>query len=322
MTGNEMVDGVGKLNITGNIIPDTWYRKITYSNGKPCLNAIIILSDIVYWYRPVEIRDERTGLLRGYKKKFKNDMLQRSYDDLANKFGLTKRQVKDAVDILVDMGVVIREFRNFTAGGMKLCNVTFLGISVRELEKITFEEEVVEFEEYSDDEGSVPPPTIERTTLLHSNVPSPTIERGTNTKITTENTTKITTESIDSSELPFGSSEPAADAPPLADVEPIILNTGEEWRPTEDDYQRFCRLYPNVDVKAAFRSMASWSFGNPKRRKTRNGVLKFVTTWLDKDQNNSRKQFHEQPRLSKEEQNRIAMEQLRKEIEDEERDKE
>ena len=287
MTGNEMVDGVGRLNITGNVIPEMWYRRITYNNGRPCLNAIIILSEIVYWYRPVEIRDERTGFIKGEKKKFKSDMLQRNYDALAEKFGLTKRQVKDAVDILVDMGVVIREFRNITSGGLKLNNVTFLGVNVEKLEEITYNDAslMVEGEECSNEADSVPPPTIERTTLPHSNVPAPTIERGTNTKITTKITTENTKGVIDSSELTKVTSEPEA---PLADVEPILTNKGEEWRPTQEEFEAFCRYHPNVDVKAEIVKMASWAFGNPKKRKTYGGMRKFVTTWLDKEQDRNR----------------------------------
>ena len=49
-TGNEIVDENAKLNISGNIIPQVWYRTIIRESGKPNLTAIIILADIVYWY--------------------------------------------------------------------------------------------------------------------------------------------------------------------------------------------------------------------------------------------------------------------------------
>ena len=51
-TGNRIVDEVGRINISGNIIPMVWFQAIRYPNGKPNVNAIIILADIVYWYRP------------------------------------------------------------------------------------------------------------------------------------------------------------------------------------------------------------------------------------------------------------------------------
>ena len=69
-TGNKAVDAVGEMNLTGNIIPEAWYRTIT-KNGKPCSLAILLLADIVYWYRPTEHRDETTQNVI-YKKKFRD----------------------------------------------------------------------------------------------------------------------------------------------------------------------------------------------------------------------------------------------------------
>ena len=51
-TGNEIVDANATLNFTGNIIPQAWYKTIIKDSGKPHLTAIVILADIVYWYRP------------------------------------------------------------------------------------------------------------------------------------------------------------------------------------------------------------------------------------------------------------------------------
>lgn len=42
-TGNEIVDENAKLNISGNIIPQVWYRTIIRESGKPNLTAIILL---------------------------------------------------------------------------------------------------------------------------------------------------------------------------------------------------------------------------------------------------------------------------------------
>lgn len=69
-TGSLTVDQMSRLHISGNIIPVTWFKTIRKATGKPNLNAIIILADIVYWYRPVEIRDELTGELIGLRKNF------------------------------------------------------------------------------------------------------------------------------------------------------------------------------------------------------------------------------------------------------------
>jgi len=69
-TGNRIVDESATLNITGNVIPHIWYKTIVKESGKPYLTAIVILADIVYWYKPAEVRDERTGQIVAFKKRF------------------------------------------------------------------------------------------------------------------------------------------------------------------------------------------------------------------------------------------------------------
>ena len=42
-SGNQTVDAMGSLNITGNVIPTIWYKTILKENGKLYLLAIAIL---------------------------------------------------------------------------------------------------------------------------------------------------------------------------------------------------------------------------------------------------------------------------------------
>lgn len=74
-----------------------------------------------------------------------------------------------------------------------------------------------------------------------------------------------------------------------ANVEAIPLTDGTEWRPTVSEYDEYCRLYPSIDVFDSFRRMRAWSLSNPTKKKTRNGVKRFVNTWLSKEQDNSGK---------------------------------
>ena len=105
LTGNASVDAIATMAITGNVIPATWYKTITTASGKADLAAINILSDVLYWYRPSEIRDEATGDIIAYRKRFSADLLQRSYDQLAEHFGLSKRQAKDAEMCIRDRSI-------------------------------------------------------------------------------------------------------------------------------------------------------------------------------------------------------------------------
>ncbi len=71
---------------------------------------------------------------------------------------------------------------------------------------------------------------------------------------------------------------------PEADVEALFLNDGSEWRPTEALFAEYVRLYPNVDVKQQFNVMRSWCLSNPKKRKTKRGITRFINSWLAREQ--------------------------------------
>lgn len=82
----------------------------------------------------------------------------------------------------------------------------------------------------------------------------------------------------------FAQSSGEQTSEPEADVEAIILNDGSEWKPTEALFAEYVRLYQNVDVKQEFNEMRLWCLSNPKRRKTRRGVKRFVNGWLSREQ--------------------------------------
>lgn len=46
--GNPMVDAIGRLDFSGNMTHQIWYKTITKKTGNPYLLAITLLSDIVY----------------------------------------------------------------------------------------------------------------------------------------------------------------------------------------------------------------------------------------------------------------------------------
>lgn len=137
VTSNEIVDAMQGVSLSGNVIPAIWYQRITRENGKPHLLAINLLADIVYWYRPTEIRDEQTGALCGYKKKFSADLLQRSYSDIAEFFGCSKVEATRAVVTLEQLGLIQREFRTIVINGVRCNNVLFIKLFPERLKAIT-----------------------------------------------------------------------------------------------------------------------------------------------------------------------------------------
>lgn len=131
------------LEITGNVVPLPWFGHIKGENGKPNSLAILILADIVYWYRPIEERDETTGEFVGYKKRFAADLLQRGYGAFAKQYCFTKEQTRDALVLLRSLGLISLEFRTVKNGDQKLGNVMFIGLNVSRLKEITFSSTLV-----------------------------------------------------------------------------------------------------------------------------------------------------------------------------------
>lgn len=121
------------FHIQGNVVPIEWFDMIKMPSGKPDTKAILILSDIVYWYRPTVIRDETTGQIVDYRKKFKADKLQKSYSNYAKLFGFSKVEVKRAIDRLCELGVITREFRPLDTEAGHLSNVMYLDVVVEKL---------------------------------------------------------------------------------------------------------------------------------------------------------------------------------------------
>ena len=180
-TGSVVVDEVAKMNIRGNVIPQTWYKTITRPSGKPYLAAIVILSDVVYWYRPAEVRDEATGAVIGYKKRFGADLLQRSYGQLSEQFGISKKEATTAVAYLEQMGVLKRHFRTIVAGCTRMNNVLFIELVPKRLAEITF------CDTYTRKKVEPIPPKGD--TLPPEKVIGPPPKGDTNTETTTKTTT-------------------------------------------------------------------------------------------------------------------------------------
>lgn len=89
-----------------------------------------------------------------------------------------------------------------------------------------------------------------------------------------------------------GSGEASSPAPsrPLDVVMtfPVVGPKGPVWHLLPSQVDRFRELYPTVDVVQACRNALGWLEGNPERRKTYDGMLKYLHKWLAKDQNQGR----------------------------------
>ncbi|MBN8522949.1 MAG: hypothetical protein J0M23_03710 [Rickettsiales bacterium] len=123
----EMLPLDNQYNFRGNIIPDEWYVRFTNGRGSPDLPLISILSEIVYWYRPKEIRDPLTGEI-SYVPKFPEDIWQTSYAHFERKFGFNREKIRKVLVKLETMGIITRIFRNVTLRGQEYNNRLFIDL--------------------------------------------------------------------------------------------------------------------------------------------------------------------------------------------------
>ena len=85
-----------------------------------------------------------------------------------------------------------------------------------------------------------------------------------------------------SGDLYTPSAEPVTvSAPPIIS---IILNDKTFFYVLPEDYNRWCELYPAVNVMQELRKMSGWCTDNPTRRKTKKGIRRFINNWLAGEQ--------------------------------------
>ena len=180
-TGIDPVDKLYGANITGNLVPPSWCHRIVGSNGKPNMNAVMILSEILYWYRPkVEQIGTSCDNVR-LTKKFKADLPQISYGRFEKEFNLSRDQCKRALELLEGMGLIKRHFRTVNLeDGRRLNNVMYIEL---------FADKVLELtgDDIYDPGGIKPHRVCEETDEIYGDfIAAGLKEPATNTKNTTE----------------------------------------------------------------------------------------------------------------------------------------
>lgn len=143
MNTQDITSFMYSYQVEGMVIDQTWYKIIRTNKtkkkpeGKPHYAAIHLLAEIVDWYQPTSVRDEEGNVT--LHKKFKGDMLQRSYADIEKSIGLTKVEARSAFETLEKYGIAKREFRTVEKDGLKIPNVMFIQFNPLTLKRLTFE---------------------------------------------------------------------------------------------------------------------------------------------------------------------------------------
>ena len=127
------------LHLTGDVIPPNWFDSIIYRTKRgvyPHHLAILILADTCYWYKPKAIRDEKTSNGVRYEKRFSGKKLQRSYQQICDKYGCTEPQAREAVALLEARELVSKEYLHHP-GGRKNWQM-FIDLNVEKVREYTF----------------------------------------------------------------------------------------------------------------------------------------------------------------------------------------
>ena len=85
------------------------------------------------------------------------------------------------------------------------------------------------------------------------------------------------------------SSEQQVAAQPAIIKIPLIDGSGFDV--TQEQVDKWSALYQAVDIMQELRKMVGWCESNPKRRKTKRGVMAFISSWFAREQDKGRGYF-------------------------------
>lgn len=83
-------------------------------------------------------------------------------------------------------------------------------------------------------------------------------------------------------------------APDQQPVISLVLNDKSEFDVFQNQIAEWEELYPAVDVLQELRKMKGWLDANPSKRKTKNGIMRFINNWLSKEQDKGGKTIDRQ----------------------------
>lgn len=66
----------------------------------------------------------------------------------------------------------------------------------------------------------------------------------------------------------------------VTELPPLILKDGSRFHISENHLNEFVDAYPGVDVRDQIMKMSQWLKVNPTKRKTKNGIMRFINSWI------------------------------------------
>lgn len=60
----------------------------------------------------------------------------------------------------------------------------------------------------------------------------------------------------------------------------LILKDGSRFHISQNHFNEFVNAYPGVDIRDQILKMSQWLKTNPTKRKTKNGIMRFINSWI------------------------------------------
>lgn len=228
-------------------------------------------------------------------QKWRGEVIERgtfvtSYGSLSSETGLTVREVRTALKHLISTGdIEVKATKQNTR--IYIVKYDFYQKSDKQNDK-------VEAKEISDDIGDIE--HSENLDVIESDNQATNLRQTSDTQsdkqtTTNKNVKKLKNKKNVKNEEENISTFAQSDSQNLSmqfeeiHSEPVItfiLNDGTEHPIYEHEIKQWQEIYPAVDVMNELRKMKGWCLGNPKKRKTKKGVGRFVNNWLSDKQDN------------------------------------
>lgn len=113
-----------------NILPHFWFYKIVDKEGRPDLPAILILSEILGWFRSLSKTGSNTYYSTGKSlPELVDGKLAVSYDFLSDKLNFLKERIRKNLIHLEELDVLYREVKNIALEDGKRINQLYISIN-------------------------------------------------------------------------------------------------------------------------------------------------------------------------------------------------
>lgn len=139
----------------------------------------------------------------------------------------------------------------------------------------------VNWDRYQDEQ---PAPNQQTNQHLTSNQPAPNQHLTTNKNERKKENIKTDTSYLAQSDA-GASSAPEPEGEQEQSVAMIPLADGSEFPVPASLASEYAAAYPGVDVAGELAQVRAWCLSNPRKRKTKTGVRRFLNSWLDRAQN-------------------------------------